>query len=86
MLCQTNDGFELAQQDLKLRGPGYFFGRRQHGLPQLKMADFATDLAQLEQAREAAQAVLEDDPGLRKPEHRLLREEVERMFAAQTSN
>lgn len=86
LLCQTNDGFELAQQDLKLRGPGDFFGRRQHGLPQLKMADFATDLAQLEQAREAAQAVLEEDPGLRKPEHRLLREEVERMFAAQTSN
>ena len=86
LLCQTNDGFELAQQDLKLRGPGDFFGRRQHGLPQLKMADFATDLAQLEQAREAAQAVLEEDPGLHKPEHRLLREEVERMFAAQTSN
>ena len=86
LLCQTNDGFELAQQDLKLRGPGDFFGRRQHGLPQLKMADFATDLAQLEQARQAAQTLLKQDPALSQPEHRLLREEVERMFAAQTSN
>ena len=50
------------------------------------MADFATDLAQLEQAREAAQTLLEQDPDLNLPEHRHLREEVERMFAAQTSN
>lgn len=44
VLCSTNDGFRIAEEDLKIRGPGDFFGARQHGLPQLQVADLAGDL------------------------------------------
>ena len=81
VLTSTTDGFKIAEEDLKLRGPGDFFGSRQHGLPQLKVADFASDLALLKEAQAAAQALTEADPELSAPEHRLLRERVRRLFA-----
>ena len=68
-LCATNDGFQIAEEDLKLRGPGDFFGQRQHGLPQLRLADLAEDVEVLHQAREGAEWVLSEDPGLQKPEN-----------------
>ena len=80
-LCATNDGFKIAQEDLRLRGPGDFFGRRQHGLPQLKVADLADDMALLQEAKAAAETLIEADPGLSKPEHRALRRRVAQMFA-----
>ena len=56
IMCRTNDGFKIADKDLELRGPGDFFGKRQHGLPQLKVADFAADVALLKEAKAAAEA------------------------------
>lgn len=63
-LCRSSSGFEIAEADLALRGPGDFFGSRQHGLPQFRAADLATDIALLSTAREAAQEYLERDPEL----------------------
>lgn len=80
-MCATNDGFQIADADLKLRGPGDFFGSRQHGLPALKIADMATDMECLNRAQEAAHGILADDPALEKPEHRGLRAEVRQLFA-----
>ncbi len=79
-LCATNDGFQIAEEDLRLRGPGDFFGKRQHGLPQLKVADFAADVALLQQAKQAAEALVASDPGLDRPEHAPLRRRVRTMF------
>ena len=80
-LCATNDGFQIAEKDLELRGPGDFFGRRQHGLPQLRVADLAGDTRVLYEAKEAAEELLRDDPGLEQPEHRPVLERVRRLFA-----
>ena len=79
-LCATNDGFQIAEEDLRLRGPGDFFGKRQHGLPQLKVADFAVDIELLKEARSAAEALIASDPELRKSSHRLLKRRVRELF------
>jgi ATP-dependent DNA helicase RecG len=73
-MCDTNDGFEIAEMDLKLRGPGEFFGTRQHGLPEFKLADITSEMSLLQEAKEDALALLEKDPRLTRPEHRHLRE------------
>ena len=79
ILCRTNDGFEVARADLAQRGPGDFFGRRQHGLPALHVADLAADLALMQSAREEAEDILRHDPTLAGyPE---LQARVQRMFA-----
>jgi ATP-dependent DNA helicase RecG len=70
-ISQTNDGFELAEEDLKLRGPGEFFGTRQSGLPDIKLAKLS-DASLLETARHEAKSLFEADPDLGQPEHRLL--------------
>lgn len=80
VMCSTNDGFEISQRDLALRGPGDFFGQRQHGLPDLRIADMLTDTRILEQAEEAATALLKADPELALPEHQLLVKEIEQLF------
>ena len=80
VLVDTADGFRIAEEDLKLRGPGDFFGRRQHGLPALRMADLNTDTRVLKEARDAAVALLSADPDLARPEHRPLLEKVRRLF------
>ena len=79
-LCATNDGFQIAEKDLELRGPGDFFGSRQHGLPQLQVADLAGDTRVLYEARQAAQQLLAEDPELTKPENRVIRDRVRRLF------
>jgi len=71
----TQDGFRLAEEDLKLRGPGEFFGTRQSGLPDLKIAKLS-DVKILEEARTIAQELFDRDPELEQPEHRLLKEKV----------
>jgi len=76
----TNDGFKIAEEDLKLRGPGDFFGSRQHGLPEMRIANFATDMLVLHQAQNAADELLRDDPELKLPENRKLAEQIERLF------
>lgn len=79
-MTRTNDGFEIAEMDLKLRGPGDFFGTRQHGLPKFKLADITQELDLLHQAKEDALALLSSDPNLRSPENRGLRQAIEREF------
>lgn len=83
VMTDTTDGFKIAEEDLKLRGPGDFFGNRQHGLPQLHIADLAGDMRLLSQAQEAAKAMLRDDPALDRPEHRMVRRRVQDLFAQQ---
>ncbi len=72
----TNDGFVLAERDLELRGPGEFFGRRQSGLPELRMASLLHDTEVLNMAQEDAAMLFEADPQMEQPEHALLRESV----------
>jgi ATP-dependent DNA helicase RecG len=79
----TTDGFKLAEIDLQLRGPGEFFGTRQSGTPDLKVAQLG-DTRLLHAARTAAEKILQDDPQLAKPEHDLLRRKVEAFWAATT--
>ena len=80
-LCATTDGFQIAQADLEQRGPGDFFGARQHGLPQLHVADLGVDVRLLSRAQTAAQELLAQDPGLEKPEHAPLKHRLRRLFA-----
>jgi len=75
----TQDGFALAEKDLELRGPGEFFGTRQSGLPDLKLAGLG-DMRILEQARTEAQALFREDPDLSEPEHRLLARRVQEFW------
>lgn len=76
VLCESSDGFQIAEEDLRLRGPGDFFGARQHGLPEMHLADLGADTDTLLRARTAAEQLLSSDPQLLFPEHRDLRERV----------
>ncbi len=78
----VRDGFQLAEEDLKLRGPGEFFGTRQSGLPDLRMAKIS-DVALLERTRAEALRLFEEDRQLDKPEHALLVKEMSRVWAAE---
>ena len=79
-LCSTSDGFAVAQYDLETRGPGDFFGSRQHGLPTLQIADLMNDTRTLHAAQSETVALLAEDPLLERPEHALLARQVEQMF------
>lgn len=80
-LAATTDGFELAEQDLRLRGEGQVLGDRQHGLPDLRVADLIEDLDLVRIARSDAYAIIDRDPDLRLPEHGPLRREVRLVFS-----
>lgn len=84
-LCRTADGFAVARYDLEHRGPGDFFGSRQHGLPTLRIADLATDTRVLEAAQKEAIALVRQDPRLDAPEHAAAATEVQRMFTENTA-
>jgi ATP-dependent DNA helicase RecG len=79
-LTRTHSGFEIAEMDLRLRGPGEFFGSRQHGLPAFKLASLKDEMPLLAQAKEDALALLKDDPHLGLPVHRNLRAALIRQF------
>ncbi|MFC1983774.1 ATP-dependent DNA helicase RecG [Chloroflexota bacterium] len=79
---KVQDGFQLAEEDLKLRGPGEFFGTRQSGLPDLRMAKLS-DVALLELARSEAIKLFQIDPGLEQPEHHLLAKELAKVWPAE---
>ncbi len=83
-MCETSDGFRIAEMDLKLRGPGDFFGNKQHGLPDLKIADMVNDMDVLKQAQEVARGIIAEDFALKEPEHHGLRAEVNQLFANMT--
>ncbi|MBR4867898.1 MAG: ATP-dependent DNA helicase RecG, partial [Clostridia bacterium] len=80
VMCQTTDGFRIADEDLKQRGPGDFFGNRQHGLPEMKIADLLSDVSSLKTAQDAARTLYEHDPTLSSAQHRLLSAAVRRLF------
>ena len=80
-LAATTDGFRISEEDLKQRGPGDFFGNRQHGLPQMKIADLAGDMRLLSRAQEAARRLLTEDPHLSRPENRPVLDRVRQLFA-----
>jgi ATP-dependent DNA helicase RecG len=80
-MLSTDDGFEIAEIDLRMRGAGDFFGTRQSGLPDLKIADITGDIEILTAARDAARRLVDADPELAEPEHRMLREHFERYYA-----
>ena len=76
----SSDGFFIAEEDLKLRGPGEIFGTRQHGLPDLAITDLSKHMKILEQAKEEAKAMLADDPALDAPEHSAFRRRITKLF------
>ena len=79
--CKTNDGFQIAQEDLKLRGPGDFFGTRQHGLPAFRMANLAEDMTTLQQAQQAAAAWIEHQGTEDSSQAEALRERIAKLFS-----
>ncbi|HOQ49751.1 MAG TPA: helicase-related protein, partial [Candidatus Kapabacteria bacterium] len=79
---QTTNGFEIAEVDLKLRGPGDILGKRQSGLPEFKYADLVEDREILEAARTFAANIIADDPNLSKPENRVLKYQIEQKFTS----
>ena len=80
VMKDTSDGIKIAEADLRQRGPGDFFGSRQHGLPEMHIADLCDDMNVLEEARDAAQALLQRDPDLTEPGNRRLRAQCDRLF------
>jgi ATP-dependent DNA helicase RecG len=79
-MTHTNDGFEIAEMDLKLRGPGEFFGTRQHGLPEMKLADVTQEIEMLQVARDDALRILQADPNLASTANRALRDALIEQF------
>ena len=80
-LTHIHDGFKIAEEDLRLRGPGDFFGARQHGLPELHIADLGADMDVLKTAQAAAQALLAEDPALVREENRPVHQAAERLLS-----
>ena len=80
VMRDTNDGFKISEEDLKLRGPGDFFGERQHGLPEMRIASLASDMNVLSAAQNAAIEVLRSDPELRKAENKGLADSIVRLL------
>ena len=78
----TTDGFKIADEDLRLRGPGEFFGSRQHGLPEMKIADMLEDRSTLEETQRAAKEIIARDPELSSSESAALKNEIQRLFDA----
>jgi ATP-dependent DNA helicase RecG len=76
VMVETTDGFRIAEEDLRIRGPGELYGTKQSGDLGLKIADLLRDGQVLEEARQAALAIIEGDPKLSNPEHRLLKQSI----------
>ena len=85
IMCSSRDGFKIADEDLKLRGPGDFLGNKQHGLPPLHIADFVLDIEVLRDAGRQAKALLEDDFTLQRPENAAFKEEIQSLLRKQTN-
>lgn len=80
LMARTNNGFEIAEEDMAIRGPGEFFGTRQSGIPELRVANLLRDVKILEAARKEAFEIIANDPAMERPEHRLLRYAMERKW------
>ena len=86
VLASTTDGFRIADEDLRLRGPGDFFGSRQHGLPEMKIANMMTDGEAIRETHAAAENLLRKNPALSGEEYTLLRNAVNRLFSGGSMN
>ncbi len=86
IMCETCDGFKISEKDLELRGPGEFFGIRQHGLPELKIANLSTDMGLLSEAKTASEKLLARDPKLSRPENKNLRNRIYSKFLEVSEN
>ena len=86
IMTQTNDGFKISEEDLRLRGPGDFFGSRQHGLPEMHVADLGADANVLKKAQEEASRVLASDPALASAENAALKARIDRLFSLNADN
>lgn len=80
IMCATNDGFEISEKDLELRGPGEFLGTRQHGLPSMKAGNLKYDMQILQDAHNAAVEILKEDPNLSFEQNKNLKSEIDRTF------
>ena len=80
VMTETNNGFIISEKDLELRGSGEFFGTRQHGLPELKIANLFEDIERLKAVQSVAIKIMEDDPNLEKEKNMQLRKQVENKF------
>ena len=81
-MAKENDGFKISQQDLALRGPGDFFGSRQHGLPPLKISDISSDMITLKQAQDTATYIINNNL-LKTKEYINLKDNISRMFSGE---
>ena len=81
VMKHNSDGFKIADEDLKARGPGDFFGERQHGLPQLKIADMLQDMETLRLAQQCAGEILAEDDNLDLPKNKSLCDNINKMFS-----
>ena len=79
-MTPSTTSFKISEEDLRLRGPGDFFGSRQHGLPQMHVADLGADTKVLQRAQEEAQLLLQTDPELSSAENAPLRRRIELIF------
>ena len=80
-MCQTNNGFIISEKDLELRGSGEFFGTKQHGLPEFKIANLFEDIEILKKVQNVAIGIMEDDPELKKTENSVLKNMVDKKFS-----
>jgi len=80
VMTETSDGFQIAEEDLELRGPGEFFGTRQSGMPELRLGNLISDMKLMESARQEAFSLVEKDPHLQRQEHCLIRECLRERF------
>ena len=76
-MCQTNNGFVISEKDLELRGSGEFFGTKQHGLPEFKIANLFEDIEILKKVQNVAIGIMEDDPNLTKEKNLELKKQIE---------
>jgi len=76
-MCETADGFIIAEKDLELRGPGEFFGERQHGLPELKVARIPENMDEFLQAKKICQRIMSENPELKGEEYSMTKRKLE---------
>lgn len=80
IMCETNNGFIISEKDLELRGSGEFFGTRQHGLPEFKIANLFEDIEMLKSVQSVAIKIMEEDPNMEKEKNKKLKEQIESKF------
>ena len=86
IICNNKNGLKIADEDLKTRGPGEFFGKKQHGLPILKISNLLTDIDILKSARDCAEKILSIDCKLTLDEHKILKSEINQIFNENKNN